>query len=361
MFYVTPPQLEEINKRVEKGETPRATVREFLYWFGAHRRGFNVVQFIRQTLRELNLETVPDFEGRFFDGPIIFRRSQMSSLKSPDSAIENGGTLPPDEKVDGDEPAATVAYIPADPAHRISRLKAANTPPTYVAPSDPIEKAITLMLINDFSQLPVMTSDREAKGIITWKSIGSRLAIVETCETVKQCMETHHELLKESSIFDAITIIERHDCVLVRDREAGNKIIGLVTAADISNQFKQLAEPFLLLGDIENHLRTLIGQCFSKETLQSAKNPSDSTREIQEVADLTFGEYVRILETPANWDLLQLNLDRSMLVKQIEEVRKIRNDVMHFDPDGIEEESLSLLRSCAKLLEQVTKLKSEKV
>ena len=33
------------------------------------------------------------------------------------------------------------------------------------------------MLSNDFSQLPVMTGPRELKGIVSWKSIGSRLAL----------------------------------------------------------------------------------------------------------------------------------------------------------------------------------------
>ncbi len=34
----------------------------------------------------------------------------------------------------------------------------------------------------------------------------------------------------------------------------------------------------------------------------------------------------------------------------MEEIRRIRNDVMHFDPDGIEEEDLGRLRDFAQFL-----------
>ena len=41
-----------------------------------------------------------------------------------------------------------------------------------VKPDDELNKAKTLMAGYDYSQIPVMTSPREVKGIITWKSIG---------------------------------------------------------------------------------------------------------------------------------------------------------------------------------------------
>ena len=35
-----------------------------------------------------------------------------------------------------------------------------------------INLAVTLMLKNDYSQLPIMHSERDLKGIISWSSIG---------------------------------------------------------------------------------------------------------------------------------------------------------------------------------------------
>src|SRR3546814_4636712 len=57
----------------------------------------------------------------------------------------------------------------------------------------------------------------------------------------------------DRSIFEAITDIVQHDFVLVRARD--KTISGIVTAADLSLQFRTLTEPFLLLSEIETHVR----------------------------------------------------------------------------------------------------------
>jgi hypothetical protein len=48
--------------------------------------------------------------------------------------------------------------------------------------------------------------------------------------------------------------------------------------------------------------------------------------------------------------MLNLELDRSTFVQFLDKVRETRNDVMHFDPDGIEDEALVVLREFAKFL-----------
>lgn len=112
-------------------------------------------------------------------------------------------------------------------------------------------------------------------------------------------------------------LVER-DVVLVRNNE--NKIIGLVTTYDISRQFSDLSEPFLLLSEIENHLRRLIDGKFSLEELKANRDPNDANRKIENVANLTFGEYVRLLDKPANWDRLGYDLSRAECTKRLPEV-----------------------------------------
>ena len=62
-------QVRRISEELEAGGaiTP-VTVREFLNWFGAERRGQHVVARIRSELEEHRLHTVPDFEGAWIDG-----------------------------------------------------------------------------------------------------------------------------------------------------------------------------------------------------------------------------------------------------------------------------------------------------
>src|SRR3954464_12021021 len=123
-------------------------------------------------------------------------------------------------------------------------------------------------------------------------------------------------------------------------------------------QFRQLTEPFLLLGEIENLLRNMIAPRFTLGELSVARDPSGGRREIHAVADLAFGDYVQLLQEPRRWDKLSLAVDRGLFCKGLDRVRQIRNDVMHFDPDGITDEDLQKLRDFAnflKELESITK------
>ena len=70
-----------------------------------------------------------------------------------------------------------------------------------------------------------------------------------------------------------------HECVLVRDET--RKLTGIVTTADLSLQFRDLGEPFLLLGQIESHVRNLIADKYHKAELIEACDPSDAGRQIR--------------------------------------------------------------------------------
>jgi CBS domain-containing protein len=211
--------------------------------------------------------------------------------------------------------------------------------------------AVTIMLANHFSQLPVMTSERDVKGVISWESIGTRMSLGKGSTLVKDLMDSPQEIRAELSIFQAIPIIAEHQYVLVRGAE--NRITGILTSSDLNVQFQQLAEPFLQLGEIENQIRQLIGDKLSLSELVEARDPNDQNRVVDSVDDLSFGEYIRLIENPARWAKLTLPIDRKTLCSKIEAVRVIRNDVMHFDPDGIPPEDLEQLRDFAKFLQRL--------
>src|SRR5262249_6081743 len=153
----------------------------------------------------------------------------------------------------------------------------------------------TVMLANDFSQLPVMTNEWNVKGVVSWATIATRLVLGNNGTSAHDLMDPHHEIGADLSIFQAIPMIVQHDYILVRGRD--RRITGIVTASDLSLQFQQLAEPFLRLGEIENHIRHMLRDKFSPEEFGDVRNPKDSERKIVGVDDLTFGEYVRVLES----------------------------------------------------------------
>jgi CBS domain-containing protein len=255
-YYYTPPQLENINTRVTAGETPETTVRQLLRWFAAERRGANVVSAIRGALRKLDLDTKPSFVYTWIDGTIGFYR------REPDVASIPEGTATPltsgfsdyfpevaEVTADGnseilqDVSPNVVGGAPEDPTYRIGKLNAANQSPLRVAPDATLSEAVTIMLRHDFSQLPVMTSDREVKGVVSWRSIASRLTLGRDCKMVRDCMEKNVEIVDADwSLFRVIEIISQDDFVLVRD--STRRISGIVTAADLGQSFHQLGRPF---------------------------------------------------------------------------------------------------------------------
>jgi CBS domain-containing protein len=315
-----------------------------LSWFGAQRRSYWNVFAIRRSLARAELETYPDFESAYIDSEIEFRRGK------PEEAEEK------DDAATVEMPSVKIRSEQADPTYRISKLAAANTAPTCVAPDVPLKNAVTLMMANDFSQLPVTTGEREIKGVVSWNSIGSRMCLGRNGEFVRDVMDAHQEIRADASIFQAIPVIVQHGYVLVRGSE--NRLTGIVTASDLSLQFQQLAEPYLLLGEIENHIRGILDGKFELSDLVAIRDPSNSNRKVEAISDLTFGEYLRLLEKDEQWAKLGLSLDRKMFCSKLDQVRIIRNDVMHFDPDGVPTSDLEILRDFARFLQRLQIIKA---
>ncbi|MGT2438148.1 CBS domain-containing protein [Bradyrhizobium betae] len=344
-------RLLEIGEKLKKGETVTpVTVRTFLSWFGAQRRSYWNVWNIRKGLDQAKLVTVPDFESAYVDSEIEFKSSVGTApLVIVENPIDVGPTEQPEVS------ANALPTVATDPTYRISKLGAANKKPLAVRPDASLKEAVTLMMANDFSQLPVMTNERDTKGIVSWLSIGTRVVLGNRPSYVRDVMDIHHEIRADVSMFQAIPTIVQHGYVLVRGSD--NRITGIVTASDLSLQFQQLAEPFLLLSEIENHVRALLGGKFDKEDFSAVRDPSDSGRQVDDVSDLTFGEYLRLLENEKHWEKLGLSLDRKTFCSTLDEVRIIRNDVMHFDPDGVPQSDLEKLRDCVNFLRTLQMIK----
>ena len=298
------------------------TVRELLGWFNYSRRSDRLIRRIRTKFAELDLRTVPDFEREHIDGDI---------------------------SIELDMKATGVQKEPVDPTVRIRVLPTAHCILTSVRPNNPLAKATTLMLIKDFSQLPVMANEREVKGVVSWRSIGTAFTLGRQSDEVRHWMEPHREIGINAPLFDAIKDIWEHGYVLVRDVD--RTISGIVTASDFARQFAQLAQPFLVIGEIELHLRNLV----SKFTLDEMRKASDDpNRPIEGSWDLNFGAYCRLIENPDRWDRLGLRVDRGTFIRNLGQVREIRNEVMHFAPDGLDPDEVEKLERVAMFLRMLT-------
>jgi predicted transcriptional regulator len=342
-------ELRSVVKELKGGKTATpVTIRTFLSWFGMQRRTASNIELINAQLKAAGIRTVPNYLDIWVDTPIAFELITSSKkLSSGDPVATPSSTV---KSVETPEDSKS----PDDPSFRIGKIESANRPPVSVKPTASLQEAITLMLARNFSQLPVMTTDREVKGVISWESIGARQITKVEGNQVMHFMDDAQEISASATLFAGIKLILEHNYVLIR--AADKRVTGIVTSTDITHQFEETSTPFLLLAEIENNLRALIAKKLSVPDIKKACGEEFLPKEFNSVADLTFGNYVRILENDENWVKLGLKLDRTTFCKELLEVNSIRNDVMHFDPDPLTPEDVSTLRNVAKMLDLIRSL-----
>lgn len=352
-----PSELQDIAKRVAQGEQPQVSVRTLLGWFAESYRTKRAIREIDAALAVQHVKTDPHYNLTWLDGLISFLPAATEEANTPAAPTVVNRQVTLGDSLELLDSVALSLAVEIDPTYRIRRLKIAHRIPTSVAPDATVQHAVTLMLKNDFSQLPAMSTEREVKGLFSWKSLGSRVSQGQACTLVREAIDRHCEVTADASLFSVIPLIQEHDCILIRDSD--RKIVGIMTAYDISATFGHLAEPFLVLGEIENHIRNLIRSKFTLEELVSNRDPGDLYRKIEAAEDLTFGEYIHLLENPERWTKLCLQIDRNLFVKDLDEIRRIRNDVMHFDPEGISESDRDSLRNFAEFLRRLERLRKK--
>ena len=340
-----PDQLIDAARAVQSGSHRRVKVRTLLSWFGQKRRGSSVVWTVRRALQDLGLRTNPDFATVGIDTFVGF---SLAPAKASDG---QGGADTTEDESTGDtgatEPQAT------DPALYVGMLPAATRGVVSVTRDNNLSTAVTKMMYHNYSQLPVTQDLRRIDGMISWRSIGvARTKEDADCEYVRDCLDKDYSTVElDTPLLDAVAKIAREEAVLVLGPD--KRITGIVTTSDLSLKYHELAAPFLLLQEIEYRLRLLIDEAFSMEEMAEARDPRDDRRQVRSAADLSFGEYIRLVEARKNWNRLTLPLDRRVFVKLLRDVRDVRNEIMHFSPDDLSSENLEKIEKLRKLLEQL--------
>jgi CBS domain-containing protein len=217
----------------------------------------------------------------------------------------------------------------SDSLPRLGDLQAAHRRPVRVSKEADIAIAMTEMAMHRFSQLPVMTGNRTVTGLVSWKTIGEATLAGRPLKLVMDCMDPAPPILSaRAPLLDAVKRVIDHEVILVRDES--REICGLVTTSDISAQFRELAGAFLMISEIEQFIRRIISAACTVDEMRAARLPSATPRPVRGAADLTFGEYVRILQNPDYWNRLHWRLNQQATLKHLARINDIRNSVMHF-------------------------------
>src|ERR1017187_5683416 len=108
-----PKRIVEVAQQLKDGQTPRRyTVRAVLKWFGASRRGANVLSDVKIALADLGLQTDPVFEEAGIDELVRF------VLASPENASHESTVVPDDQvsQSQAESPLSTLASSNGDDA-----------------------------------------------------------------------------------------------------------------------------------------------------------------------------------------------------------------------------------------------------
>lgn len=297
----------------------KVTARTIVQGFEFERRTPRQRGVIDRMFDEYELEVVPHYNNVWIDSMVEIRPKELATRK-----------------------------VVMDPIRRLMELESAhNANIAYVTNNQTLETATTLMMMNNYSQLPVTKNGKRGLlGYISWETIGVALTNGVDTGMVKDYTSPDVVLLPlKTPLLTAIKAVYNNDFIVVEDEK--HEICGIVTTADISAQYLEQTKPFAMLEEIENHVRDIFHQRVLKEHLQECCR--EVGKSVETIDDLSFGDYITLFGT--RWERLGLtSVDKTYFLERLNKIREIRNDVMHFSPDQLSPADICCLRDTVKFL-----------
>ncbi len=255
--------------------------------------------------------------------------------------------------------------------------------PVTVPRDYPVKLALDLMIEHDFDQLPVVTEDKKHLGMVTNDSILRSLNCFDVkldSLRVSDALTKARSFREDDDLFDLLNDLRERFAVTIVD--GAHAVVGVVTSYDTTEFFRQQSENLMMVEDIELALRQYIrtavgaGEDEENEALSDAVakiRPSgkvlknrykDAVRHLLKLRgenghldnqhvdqtfsqhlsndaptkkfnELTLAEYVDLFLHKDRWHLYEpiFALKQEAIRNLLDEVREIRNRVMHFGGD----------------------------
>ncbi|TDC54757.1 CBS domain-containing protein [Micromonospora sp. KC207] len=204
------------------------------------------------------------------------------------------------------------------------------------------------MEINDYSQVAVLANAHSLYGSVSWESIAAakhRDPGASFSDAIDR-RARDRVFDYDTRLLDVFGTLQQHGFIFVRDDQ--RKISGIVTAADVVRKYDEKATPFFLIGEIDQELRHLIVNVFDEETVKEACLAAHIS--FKSLDTMTMAQYQAVLNNVACWEQLGWRLDRGLFIERLDEIRKVRNNVMHFNPDPVRPSEVAKLRNFLRLI-----------
>ncbi|MFC3451299.1 restriction system modified-DNA reader domain-containing protein [Amycolatopsis speibonae] len=328
-------RLRAARSHADERNPERFSVRELLALWGVTERGDQVSQ-IETDLANHGLVTSPSFRAVTLDTVVTLTTPPDEMDESAAAGRTEMDNLPTAEDDEGEDDLNV-------------RLTVGNLSPLSgvesVGPNSTLEEAITKMLLNDYSQLAVLSGPRTLRGAVTWRSIAEAIHRKPGASVADAIDSRVEDVPYDRDLFEVLPMLQQRDFVFVRNET--NVVAGIVTTADVARRYGELATPYFQVGELDQTLRWILGRSFDVESIRPYCN-----RQVESFDQLTIGDYQRVLENNNAWEQLGWPLDRSVFIGRLNTIRDIRNKVMHFHPDPIQEDAVEKLRQFNRLLHQ---------
>lgn len=320
--------LKDARNRADSMKPLEVGVRELLGRWSAMTDGITPYQRIDADLANHGLTTSPSYRKVSMDTVV--------RLITPEQEAEATGHASADAYGENElDVGLTVGNLPAALRGVVS-----------VPHTATFDQAITVMMLNGYSQLAVLSGTHTLRGAVTWQSIAYARHANPNASFADAIIPAR-EARYDQELIEVLPDLEAWDFVFVRDEK--NAVAGIVTTADVVGKYRELSTPFILIGELDQVLRQLISRTFTLKEITSLCD-ADGSRSIKSFDDLEMGDYQRVLENPDRWAKLGWPLDRATLIKRLDDLRTIRNNVMHFNPEPLPANTVERLRYILKLL-----------
>ena len=335
--------LNEIASQCQAGKRPWRKVTTVLAAFGYVRRRQSVIDTVNGALDESGLRTRPQLRS---DTPLSQSLTFYLADEEVDGIPEDSGATQaagePDDD-DGDELTSVL-----DITITVANLVASEREPDSIAPDSEVSTALTRMQWRGISHLVVKNGPKSVKGVVSFGSI-ARAQLQGNANYVRQCVEDVPRVPLEEPLLKVVDRFREFDAVIVLKKD--KTLSGLVTPADIAEEFGGMAEPFFLVGEIESLWKWLLKRrkIGPRDFLAEAEDGFEASSDVD---FLGLGDIERIVQQEDAWQRLSVRPDRKEVARALHSVRELRNQVMHFR-GKLEDSEVKELRNFLELMKMM--------
>ena len=229
--------------------------------------------------------------------------------------------------------------------HRLNRAIPEDQEVIAVPPECHARDALEQMEQHGYSQLPIV-SNGTVIGMFTLRSFAREVGAISLSEWNKQknapgdlrvdeCFETWSFARVQEDISQILDQVRVDGGVLIGSPE---KLIGILTPEDLTRYLFEVANPFVLVSEIELAIRQLIRMTLDDDELEDLarkclKSAYDDPSLIPTtVEEMTFDNYEKLITYGDAWEKFEdvIHGSRTRMASKLKEIRLIRNDLLHF-------------------------------